>query len=102
MIGKLIGKNNKGEIVEISTWCNDCELTQIIDISINSISLTCHNNQLITLPKLPKGLRILWCFNNKIKKLPKLSNNLIQVCCDIECLEDYMFKMKNTDFHFYC
>ncbi len=115
MENKLIAKNNKGEIVEFKIGdiggytffsCSKSNLTEIIsipNIQINDLFFT--GNKLTSLPEnLPKDLEFLYCWNNKMKQLPNLIElqKLREVCCDIQCFEDYMLEMKNTDFYFYC
>ena len=103
---KLIGKNSKGEIVELYSglWCDNKDLIEIISIPHNFINLSCECNQLTSLPNLPENLINLYCEENNIKQLPNLRElqKLKEVCCDIQCFEPYMLEMENIHFEFFC
>ncbi len=112
MGNKLIAKNSEGKIIEYCAifkdknyYCSGKNLTEIISIPNDLGRLHCRNNKLTSLPEvLSKDLEVLRCQNNNIKQLPNLKKykKLTYVSCDIICLEDYMFKMKNVDFEFFC
>lgn len=44
--------------------------------------LLCHDNQLISLPKLPNSLRELYCVSNQLTSLPSLPDNLTNLECN--------------------
>lgn len=109
--GKLIVKNNNGEIME---YCNPyfntdyflswMDLTEVISILDICEILFLTSNKLTSLPELPKKIIKFSCEENNIKQLPNLRecNNLQNVWCDIQCFEPYMLEMKNIEFEFYC
>jgi len=54
-----------------------------IEYFVNLKELWCFNNNLTTLPKLPKTLKKLWCSNNRLTSLPNLPDTLEFLgCCD--------------------
>ena len=111
-MGKLISKNSKGEIIELGGYrfynyfinCSNMNLIDVFSIPNELNALYSHNNQLTSLPELPKNLTHLACEDNNIKQLPNLREleKLEKVWCDICCFESYMLEMKNVDFTFFC
>lgn len=71
MLNTIKDKNIKVENID----CSKNELTYIPflpDIEF----LSCFENKLCSLPKLPKTLKYLYCMNNQISELPELPEGL--------------------------
>jgi len=62
------------------TYLNILDLTGI-EWFVNLEELYCFNNQLTSLPNLPKTLEYLDCSNNQLTSLPELPNKLITLGC---------------------
>ena len=75
-------QEDKSKIIKLNL--SDRNLTKLPDLSeyISLKYLYCFNNNLTSLPELPKSLEILDCNNNKLTKLPELPNTLTTLYCD--------------------
>ena len=69
------------EVLNISCDSNNINNLDGIQYFINLTTLSCSNNQLITLPNLPSGLTSLICGNNQLTSLPDLPETLSTLIC---------------------
>jgi hypothetical protein len=72
-----------------------------IDRFTNLQCLSCDNNYLIYLPRLPKSICILSCLHNKLTSLPKLPSNLQQLYCSYNPLNSLPTLPENLQY-LYC
>ncbi len=71
--------------------CHNNKLTCLPKLPENLEELYCSNNCLISLPELPKNLTILHCYNNQLTYLPELPENLKELECfdnQLTCLPE--------------
>lgn len=73
-IKKFENYEDKSEITDLNL--ENRKLTELPDLSeyVNLKRLFCYNNNLTSLPELPKSLKHLACGNNKLTSLPELPN----------------------------
>ena len=62
--------------------CRNNNLRKLPKLPKNLKHLDCSDNQLIELPELPKFLDFLCCENNQLNELPKLPEYLSQLECE--------------------
>ena len=65
-----------------------CKLTNLSNLSrfTNLVKLNCAFNELVTLPVLPRNLKVLVCYRNKLSSLPDLPKSLIILFCNMNNL----------------
>jgi len=82
-------------------YCDHNKLEELPDdLPDNLKVLSCHNNNIKTLPRLPDNLKELSCHNNNIKTLPRLPDNLKVLRCgdnNLETLPDLPDNLKELD-----
>jgi hypothetical protein len=62
-------------------YCEDNELTSLPELPKSLIKLTCYDNKLTSLPELPESLIKLYCYDNKLTSLPELPKSLTWLYC---------------------
>jgi hypothetical protein len=62
-------------------YCENNELTSLPELPKSLIKLYCYDNKLTSLPELPKSLRKLYCYDNKLTSLPELPKSLRMLGC---------------------
>lgn len=66
------------------------------EVTKRIFNISCHNNFLMELPKLPDTIHSLICFKNRLKKLPELPISIIEINCSFNNLKE-LPNMKNLD-----